>query len=568
MQRRAIKITGIVQGVGFRPFVFSLASRLKLGGFVQNRSGEVRIEVEGHKSALNRFTEHLRSGAPPLSRIDSLSWHTIPTIHDCQFHIVESDGASSTNVFVSPDVATCADCRRELFDPSDRRYRYPFSNCTNCGPRLTIIHRAPYDRVNTTMNSFSMCERCRSEYEDPTDRRFHAQPIACPDCGPRLQLLDASGNVVDEGDCIDAFCTLIRAGRIGALKGLGGYHLVCSATDDAAVQSLRRRKRRDEKPFAVMVRDAELASRWCDIRDEERNLLASHRRPIVLLRKRADVAHMSDAVAPRNPFLGMMLPYTPLHELLIDQWGDEPLVMTSGNLSDEPMAHDDADAVARLRRVADAFLVHDRPIHMRCDDSVTRVIAGMESPIRRSRGYAPMPIKLPFSCRKPCLAVGGQLKNVFALASGDNAFLSHHMGDLDHLAAFDALRRDIGLYEQLFGIKPGCIVHDMHPDYASTTYAVERAQRDSISAIAVQHHHAHLASCMVENGLNGDVIGVILDGSGYGTDGTIWGGEFLLGGYQSFETRRTPETGATTGRRQGNEGTVAHGGQLFARRGV
>ncbi len=379
-----------------------------------------------------------------------------------------------------------------------------------------------------------MCEHCRAEYVDPADRRFHAQPIACPACGPRLQLLDEVGQPVDTLDPLGAFCIAIRSGKIGAMKGIGGYHLVCRAASDTAVRMLRERKHRDEKPFAIMVRDANSAANWCQIDSAEDQLLVSARRPIVLLRKRRDIDQISDAVAPGNPFLGVMLSYSPLHDLLLDGCGDEPLVMTSGNRSDEPIAHDDIDAVERLRGIADLFLVHNRQIHVRCDDSVTRVIAAKESPIRRSRGYAPMPVPLPFPCPQPTLAVGGQLKNVFALASGSNAFLSHHMGDLDHLAAAEAFQRDIELYEQLFSIKPQCIVHDLHPDYASTTYALGRADRDSIPAFAVQHHHAHLASCMAEHGLDGEVIGVIFDGSGYASDGTIWGGEFLVGGYDSF----------------------------------
>ncbi len=533
-QRRAIAISGIVQGVGFRPFVYSLASQLNLKGFIRNRSGGVLIEVEGSESVLNQFTDRLKSQPPPLSRIDGLSWHQIPAIDDGPFWIAESDASALTQTFVSPDVATCAECRDELFDRSDRRYRYPFLNCTHCGPRLTIICRSPYDRVNTTMAPFPMCDRCRTEYEDPSNRRFHAQPIACGQCGPRLQLLDAAGQPIDTADPLGDFCAAIGGDRIAAIKGIGGFHLVCSAASDKVVRTLRKRKHRDEKPFAVMVRDASVAAKWCEIDSMERELLVSAQRPIVLLRKRTDAAQISHEVAPDHSSFGVMLPSSPLHELLLDAWGDQPLVMTSGNRSDEPIAYEDSDASKRLRGIADLFLLHNRQIHVRCDDSVTRVIAGRESPIRRSRGYAPMPIKLPFGCPQPTLALGGQLKNVFALASGRDAFLSHHIGDLDHLAALDALKRDIELYEQLFGIKPRCVVHDKHPDYASTRYAVERADGDSIPALTVQHHHAHLASCMAEHQLDGEVIGVIFDGSGYSPDGTIWGGEFLVGGYDSF----------------------------------
>ncbi|GAA5509628.1 carbamoyltransferase HypF [Novipirellula caenicola] len=540
MQRRAITVSGIVQAVGFRPFVYSLATKLRLVGFVQNRSGVVYIEAEGNDTALDQFAEQLRCQAPGLSRIDDLTWQSIPIVNDAGFRMIDSDRAELAQVFVSPDVATCLDCRRELFDPADRRYRYPFLNCTQCGPRLTIIHRAPYDRVNTTMAAFEMCAACRAEYERPTDRRFHAQPIACPDCGPTLQLLDEMAMPLDEADPLESFVAEIKQGNIGALKGIGGYHLVCQAGDDAVVNRLRQRKCREQKPFAVMVRDWTQAAKWCVIDEAELQLLQSSRRPIVCLRKRVclrrrkDVAGISDAVAPGNAFLGVMLPYSPLHELLLDRVGDEPLVMTSGNRSDEPIAYEDADAAVRLRGIADRFLIHNRPIHVRCDDSVTHIIAGRESPIRRSRGDAPMPIKLPFDCSQPMLAVGGQLKNVFALGSGSNAFLSHHIGDLNHLSAVDTFQRDVGMYEQLFGITPRVIVHDLHPDYASTRYAIERAERDATLAFAVQHHHSHLASCMAEHGIDGEVIGVIFDGSGYGNDGTIWGGEFLIGGYRSF----------------------------------
>ncbi len=541
MQRRAITVSGIVQGVGFRPFVYSLASQLQLVGFVQNRSGEVQIEAEGSATALDLFTERLRSNAPALSRIDQLASQSIPVGHDTRFQIVDSQSALSTEVFVSPDVAMCADCRRELFDPSDRRYRYPFLNCTQCGPRLTIIHRTPYDRVNTTMAAFEMCAACRAEYENPLDRRFHAQPIACPDCGPRLQLLDEFAVPFESADPLSSFVAAIKQGKIGALKGIGGYHLVCLASEDAVVNRLRRRKHREQKPFAIMVRDSRQAAKWCVIDEVEQQLLQSPRRPIVCLRKRNDAdgickaSGISDAVAPGNAFLGVMLPYSPLHELLLDSVGDQPIVMTSGNRSDEPIAYEDADAAERLYGIADQFLVHNRPIRVRCDDSVTRVIAGRESPIRRARGCAPMPIKLPFDCPQPMLAVGGQLKNVFALASGSNAFLSHHMGDLDDLAAWDSFQRDIGLYEQLFGITPSVLVHDLHPDYASTAYAIERAERESRLVLAVQHHHSHLASCMAEHGIDGEVIGVVFDGSGFGSDETIWGGEFLVGGYRSIK---------------------------------
>ena len=442
--------------------------------------------------------------------------------------------AGAGPVAVAADAAVCDDCLRELFDPGDRRFGYPFLNCTNCGPRLTIVTGAPYDRARTTMAGFAMCPECRTEYENPADRRFHAQPTACPVCGPRLSVLDEAGAVLACADPIGFVAAAIREGKIAAMKGLGGYHLVCAAGDAAAVARLRRRKQRDDKPFAVMVGDLAGAGELCIVTEAEGRLLTSRRRPIVLLRRRADAA-LPEEIAPHNPLLGLMLPYTPLHYLLTRAVDNAPLVMTSGNRSDEPIAIDEADAVARLGGIADLFLAHNRPIHVRCDDSVTRVIGGVETPIRRSRGYAPEALAMPWSMGVPTLAVGGQLKNTFALGSGRRAILSHHLGDLDHYQAFRAFTRDITLYEQLFSLTPACIVHDLHPDYASTVYARQRAAKEGLRAIAVQHHHAHMASCMAEHGLTERVIGVTFDGTGYGTDGAIWGGEFLVGDYRGFD---------------------------------
>jgi hydrogenase maturation protein HypF len=534
MERRAITVHGIVQGVGFRPFVFSLASQLQLHGFVKNRVGGVWIEVEGEPLSLDCFVTELSNRPPPLARINRLAWESRPLQGDREFRIQPSDGDSAGPVFVSPDVATCEDCLAELFDPTDRRFHYPFLNCTNCGPRLTIVTGAPYDRHRTTMAKFPMCAACRAEYEDPTNRRFHAQPTCCSDCGPQLQLRDGRGLPMDVPDAVAAFTDAMRAGQIGALKGLGGYHLACNARLASAVSELRRRKHRDEKPFAVMVADIAAVESLCEVSPAERELLLSVRRPIVLLRKRtdADVA-IADEVAPRNPYLGMMLPYTPLHHLLLWAVDGLPLVMTSGNRSDEPIAYEDDDAIERLAAIADLFLTHDRPIRVRCDDSVTRIGIDRESPIRRSRGYAPQPIALPLECPQPILAVGGQLKGTFALGRGRHAFLSHHLGDLDHFDAYCAFVKDIGLYEELFAIQPRFIAHDLHPDYASTRYAQERAASETI-LVPVQHHHAHMASCMAEHGLTEPAIGVSFDGTGYGTDGAIWGGEFLVGDYRQF----------------------------------
>jgi hydrogenase maturation protein HypF len=424
----------------------------------------------------------------------------------------------------------------ELFDPADRRYRYPFLNCTNCGPRLTIISGAPYDRAMTTMSPFTMCADCRAEYEDPTNRRFHAQPNACPACGPRLLLQDNRGGLVATNDPLRSFATALGEGRIGALKGLGGYHLVCDARDSAAVGELRRRKHRDERPFAVMVTDVNAAEAICGVSAAERLLLCSPGRPIVLLRRR-HCGEIADDVAPGNPFLGVMLPYTPLHHLLMRTVGGAPLVMTSGNRSEEPIAYEDSQASTRLAGIADLFLGHDRRIHLRCDDSVTRIIDDIELPLRRSRGYAPQPIDLPFSCPRPALAFGGQLKVTFALGRERQAFLSHHMGDLDQYDAFRAFEKDVALYQQLFAVRPECLVHDLHPDYVTTRLARDRAAREGAEVLAVQHHHAHMASCMAEHGLTEPVIGVTFDGTGYGTDGAVWGGEFLIGDYRNFRRR-------------------------------
>jgi hydrogenase maturation protein HypF len=534
MERRAIVVRGLVQGVGFRPFVYSLAVRFQLSGFVRNRTGSVLIEVEGEPPSLERFLTELVDRPPPLADVEGLSWERQAPRGDRGFRIESSEADSVSPVFISPDVATCRECLAELLDPVDRRFGYPFLNCTNCGPRLTIITGAPYDRQRTTMAAFAMCEACRSEYDDPDDRRFHAQPTACPACGPRLQALDGAGRPLPTRDPLALFAEALRAGKIGALKGLGGYHLACDARNEAAVDELRRRKHRDEKPFAIMVPDETAAEALAEVGPAERALLRSPRAPIVLLRKRVPggVA-VAEAVAPRNPALGIMLPYTPLHHLLTRAVGGIPLVMTSGNRSDEPIAYRD-DAPDRLCGIADLFLVHDRAIQVRCDDSVTRVVDGDELPVRRSRGYAPRPVTLPSPCPRPVLAVGGQLKVTFALGRGRQAFLSHHMGDLDHYEAYRAFESDVALYEQLFGVTPECLAHDLHPEYVTTRYAQERSAREGTKLLAVQHHHAHLASCMTENGLTGPVIGVTFDGTGFGTDGAVWGGEFLVGGYQEF----------------------------------
>lgn len=537
MERRAIKVEGIVQGVGFRPFVQRLATRHGLTGSVENRCGHVAVEVQGPIAALDAFERDLVEDAPGFARIERVDVTSQSARSESGFRIARSrTGGGETNL-IPADVATCEACRAELFDPANRRYRYPFINCTACGPRLTIVTGAPYDRVRTTMAEFPLCSACRAEYENPADRRFHAEPIACPACGPQLVLTDSQSRERIAGDALQEFAFRLRQGAVGAVKGLGGFHLVCDAQSDVAVNALRRKKRRDEKPFAVMVATLEEASRFCELTDVERSLLNSPGRPIVLLRKRPETSQptpppLADGIAPGNPFLGVLLPYTPLHELLLREF-DGPLVMTSGNRSNEPIVFRDADAAERLAGIADVILGHDRRIHTRCEDSVVRVVAERPVPVRRSRGDAPLPIRLPFPCRTPTLAVGGQLKSVFGLAKGTQAILSHHLGDLDDFESSQAFERDVSRYEDLFAIVPQRIAHDRHPDYASTRYAVRRAGAESLATIPVGHHRAHMASVMAEHGLKSPVIGVIFDGAGYGDDGSAWGGEFLVGDYRS-----------------------------------
>ena len=457
-----------------------------------------------------------------------------------RFRIAPSLSDADAAVTVAPDAATCDACLAEMRDPANRRHRYPFINCTACGPRLTIVTGSPYDRERTTMAGFEMCARCRAEYTDPADRRFHAEPIACPQCGPTLQAVDPARRVVD-GDPIEAAAAALGLGRIVAIKGLGGFHLACDAADVSAVELLRARKRRDDKPFAVMVADVVAAASLCDVSAEEAALLRSTARPIVLLRKRvADGSpgsgrdpggrqgdhRIAGAVSPDSSRLGVMLPYTPVHHLLLSAVNDRALVMTSGNRADEPIAIGNDEARLRLEGIADLFLLHDRDIRVRCEDSVVRRVGASPLFVRRSRGYAPAPVRLPFDCQEPVLAVGGQLKNTFALGRGRDAIVSHHTGDLDELIAFEAFERDIGLYERTFEVTPTVIAHDLHPDYAATRFALSRG---GVRHVGVQHHHAHVASCMAEHGLDGPVIGVAWDGAGWGPDGCVWGGEFLVG---------------------------------------
>ncbi|QBI53543.1 carbamoyltransferase HypF [Streptomonospora litoralis] len=532
--RSRIRVEGIVQGVGFRPFVHALATRHRLSGLVGNDARGVYVEVEGPREGLGRFRRELVEEAPPLAVIERVSAETLAPLRDSGFRIVASDGAGERQALVPPDVATCDACLAELFDPGDRRYRYPFTNCTDCGPRFTIVTDLPYDRPATTMAGFAMCAACEAEYRDPADRRFHAQPVCCPACGPRLRLVDAAGADAAGTDGADpagadpvaAAARALVAGRIVAVKGLGGYHLAADAGDEAAVAALRARKRRAAKPFAVMAASLEAAERLCEVEAAEAAVLTGSRRPIVpVLRRPGAEAELAPSTAPGDPRVGVMLPYTPLHHLLAAEH-PRPFVLTSGNVSDEPIARTEEEALARLGTIADVFLVHDRPIHVRTDDSVVRLVRGREYPLRRARGYAPAPLTLPVAARRPVLACGAELKSTFCLAGGDRAFLSQHIGDLEDYAAYTSYTEQIAHLSALFGIDPQTVAHDLHPDYLSTKYALGRAGAEPV---AVQHHHAHIAACMADNGRSDPVVGLALDGLGYGCDGTLWGGELLVG---------------------------------------
>ncbi|MRR06265.1 MAG: carbamoyltransferase HypF, partial [Deltaproteobacteria bacterium] len=525
-KRISVTIQGIVQGVGFRPFVYRLAARSRLSGWVRNTPAGVFLEAQGPEELLSVFLNDLREKTPPLAVITSLEFKEIPAVEEAAFTILKSGGGENS-IQIAPDGDVCPDCLRELFDPTDRRFRYPFINCTNCGPRYTIINNVPYDRPFTTMAPFPLCPRCRSEYENPADRRFHAQPVACPVCGPRLGLLAARGEEV-AGDPLASAISLLKEGKILAIKGLGGYHLAVDACNADAVRELRIRKKRDEKPFALMSPTVTEVSGYALFDQMEQRLLEGPEKPIVLLRKRKENP-IAPLVAPANGYFGVMLPATPLHHLLLHDTFPA-LVMTSGNLSDEPIAYRDEEARTRLQGIADFYLVHDRGIHTRTDDSVIRVFQGNPIFLRRSRGYVPRAITLP-SSQRSVLAVGAELKGTACLTRADRAFLSQHIGDLQNDAVLRSLTETVDHLKQILSIRPEVVAHDMHPDYLSTVYAQSLAD---LPRIPIQHHHAHLASCMAENLLEGETIGVIFDGTGYGSDATIWGGEFLVGGYRSF----------------------------------
>ncbi len=528
--RRRIHVAGIVQGVGFRPYVYRLATERHLAGQIANTSSGVVIEVEGAADVVEDFLSSLPAQAPPLALVTDIQVVEIDRTGVDDFSILPSDPSASVRTLISPDIATCEDCLRELFDPNDRRHRYPFINCTNCGPRFSIVKGIPYDRPQTSMSVFPMCPRCLAEYEDPLNRRFHAQPNACWQCGPQLELCDSRGQRLAVEDPIAEAVARLRAGDIVAVKGLGGFHLAVDATNTKAVWRLRERKRRIEKPFAVMVSDHEKVSRFCILGDEERELLCQPQRPVVLL-PRTNPSLLADSVAPFNPNLGIFLPYTPIHHLLLRECELQALVMTSGNLSEEPIAIGNSEAVSRLGDIADWFLLHNREILLRCDDSVLRRTGGRTRQIRRSRGFVPVPVFLKRES-PPTLAVGGELKNTICLLRGREAFLSQHIGDLENVEAYKFFQEAVDHLQRILEIRPGTVAYDLHPDYFSTRWALAQS---GMQAIGIQHHHAHIASCMAENHLEGRVIGFALDGSGYGTDGRIWGGEVLLANYADFE---------------------------------
>jgi hydrogenase maturation protein HypF len=525
MQRLAIHIKGIVQGVGFRPFVYNLARHYQLVGWVLNNSQGVEIEAEGPSQAIHRFVEELRKSAPPLAVVQEVSVSSCPMMGESEFVIRYSRGQDHRSAWVSPDVATCSDCLKEMSDPKDRRYRYAFTNCTNCGPRYSIIKDIPYDRGATTMSEFPMCANCQAEYDDPTNRRFHAQPNACPECGPSYRLLTQEGTQVS-CDVFQQTRRIIALGNIVAIKGIGGYHLACDARQEEAVSKLRNRKNREEKPFAVMCSSLQVIKQLCEVSEKEEALLTSMARPIVLLAKKTGY-DLADSIAPATGFLGVMLPYAPAHWLLLAD--DEVWVMTSGNVSDEPMVYKDQEALHSLGSIADYFLVHNRQIFQQSDDSVARMVINQRQILRRSRGFSPKPIKISWEIPS-VLAVGGEVKNTFCLTRGSFAFMSCHMGDLGNQTTYQAYLTAMGHYKKLFAIDPSVIAYDLHPEYLATQYALEL----DIPQVGVQHHHAHIASVLAEHGINEQVIGVAFDGTGYGPDGTLWGGEFLVADSREF----------------------------------
>lgn len=534
-QRERYEVHGVVQGVGFRPFVFRLATEESLAGFISNGTSGVTIEIEGPAARVQAFRRRLESEAPPLARIDSVVANQLQATGEIGFRIVSSDSTGHVSTGIPADAATCADCLRELFDPKDRRYRYPFLNCTNCGPRYTITQRIPYDRPQTSMAKFKMCAACQAEYDDPANRRYHAQPNACAVCGPKVWLAGTDGVEIPSRDPVNATIDRLLAGEIVAIKGIGGFHLSVDATNEAAVMRLRERKHRYGKPLAVMVRDVDAARALCELSTEEEVLLQKVTRPIVLARRHKECG-IAPSVAPGIPWLGVFLPYAPLQHLLFADTRVKALVMTSANLSEEPIAIDNDEALARLGKIADAFLMHDREILQRCDDSVMALVDGAPQLIRRARGFVPLAVPLPPKMdAPPLLAVGGHLKNAFALARGQFVYQSQHLGDLENVTGLDFFREALAHLMHTFEIEPVAVAHDLHPGYLSTSWAKEWAADRKLPLIAVQHHHAHIAACMAEHGLEGPVLGLSLDGTGYGTDGSIWGGEVLIARLDGFK---------------------------------
>ncbi len=535
MIRERIDVEGVVQGVGLRPFARALAGRFGLAGSVSNDERGASIEIEGPAEAVARYVDALVREAPPLASIERIARTALPCRGDRAFEIAPTRARGQRRALVSPDVATCEDCLRELFDPADRRFRYPFINCTNCGPRYTILRNVPYDRASTTMSGFALCAACAREYDDPSDRRHHAQPLCCPACGPSLALETADGKM-EPGDPIQRAAELLRLGFSVAVKGIGGYHLAALASCEAAVAELRRRKRREERPLALLVPDLACARRLVALDADEERALAGPRRPILLARRLSGgetAPRIARSVAPGSRWLGLMLPYTPVHHLLSRALG-EPCVLTSGNRSEEPIAHDDAAAHAELAGIGDYFLLHDRPIHVRCDDSVVRVQRGRETVLRRARGYAPQSILLPFEAKRPILAFGAELKSTFCLVRGRHAILSPHVGDLESAATLASFVQGIAHFERVFDVRPEIAAHDLHPEYLSTKLA---QAREGVRLEAVQHHHAHAAACLAENGEAGPALALCFDGLGLGADGELWGGEFLVVDLARFERR-------------------------------
>lgn len=540
--RAVITVNGIVQGVGFRPFVYNLAHSCDISGWVNNFPGGVHIEAEGAEEIIQTFIRRLKQEAPLISSIDTFQVENAAFLGYSGFEIRESRSESANEAYISADIAVCADCLQEMNDPGNRRYRYPFINCTNCGPRFTITSGIPYDRANTTMSTFTMCEDCANEYQNPSDRRFHAQPAACRRCGPRLFLLDVSGTQIAADSELEIALELLNMGKILAIKGLGGYHIACDAKNSEAIRELRKRKARDGKPFALMAKNIEVVHQYCFVNEQESEILQGVKGPIVLLERRPGSELDAQSISPDNNKIGIMLPYTPLHHLLFDS-GIELLVMTSGNRSGEPIYYKDDEVIEGLRGIADYFLTNNREIYIRADDSVTSVFRNKEFIIRRSRGYVPFPLDVSSAINSAkhistglpsVLACGGELKNTFCLTKGGKAFLSHHIGDLENIETLQSFETGILHFEKIFSVLPQAVAFDKHPDYLSTIYS------DGLQGVArfpIQHHHAHIASCMAENCIAVKVIGVAFDGTGYGDDGKIWGGEFFTGDYSGFERR-------------------------------